>query len=390
MSFSEWKRTKLKNVCVINKNSYSAKENWKFINYLDTGNITENKIDLIQHLIVGTDKIPSRAKRKVFKDDIIYSTVRPNQKHYGIMKEVCENILVSTGFAVITCKEDLVVSDYLYYYLTQQHIVESLHTIGENSTSAYPSIKPSDLEKVDLFLPDLKEQKAIAATLSYIDDKIELNNRINDNLLQMAQAIFKSWFVDFEPFQDGEFEDSELGMIPKGWGVGSLGDISSISSGKRPRIKEITASSEISIPVIGASSIMAYTNESLYEEPILVTGRVGTHGVVQRFSKKCWPSDNTLVIKSKYYEFVDHCLKGVDFNSINRGSTQPLITQTDLKNIRIIKPLEDVLLTFESLISNLMVLWEENNRLNKTLSETRDTLLPKLMSGEIRVPVEEV
>jgi len=282
--------------------------------------------------------------------------------------------------------KDNILNDYLYYSL--KNIVKEIKS--KTHGSVFDTITRNTFDNLEINLLPKDEQKAISATLSCLDDKIELNNRINDNLHQMAQAIFKSWFVDFEPFQDGEFEDSELGMIPKGWGVGSLGDISSISSGKRPRIKEITASSEISIPVIGASSIMAYTNESLYEEPILVTGRVGTHGVVQRFSKKCWPSDNTLVIKSKYYEFVDHCLKGVDFNSINRGSTQPLITQTDLKNIRIIKPLEDVLLTFESLISNLMVLWEENNRLNKTLSETRDTLLPKLMSGEIRVPVEEV
>jgi type I restriction enzyme S subunit len=353
---------------------------------LSAKNIKTGKIVQPETIRYADDELYIRwMKEEIQKGDILITSEAPFGEVFYWSSD--EKIVLSQRLFGLRSKKAYN-SRYLYYYMTSEKFQAELDSRATGTTVR--GLRQPELLKCEVEIPSYAEQLSIAATLSCIDDKIELNNRINDNLLQMAQAIFKSWFVDFEPFQDGEFEDSELGMIPKGWGVGSLGDISSISSGKRPRIKEITASSEISIPVIGASSIMAYTNESLYEEPILVTGRVGTHGVVQRFSKKCWPSDNTLVIKSKYYEFVDHCLKGVDFNSINRGSTQPLITQTDLKNIRIIKPLEDVLLTFESLISNLMVLWEENNRLNKTLSETRDTLLPKLMSGEIRVPVEEV
>ena len=239
-------------------------------------------------------------------------------------------------------------------------------------------------------LPPLPEQKAIAATISCLDDKIELNNRMNKNLEEMAQAIFKSWFVDFEPFQEGEFEESELGMIPKGWRVGTIGEIASISSGKRPPLKQDCSSAEIYIPVVGASSIMAYTSEYLFNERILITGRVGTHGIIQRFSTPCWPSDNTLVIKSEYYEFVYQTLNGVDYKSMNRGSTQPLITQTDLKNINIIIPIESVLNGFEKLTLDIMTIWYENINQNKILSQLRDTLLPKLMSGEIRVPIEEV
>lgn len=239
MSISDWRKVKLGDVIEINKNSYSAHDNWDYINYLDTGNITENRIDSIQYLDTKSDKIPSRAKRKVNANEIIYSTVRPNQKHYGIIKKPFDNMLVSTGFAVINGKDELADNGFLYWYLTQEHIVELLHTIGENSTSAYPSIKPSDIEGLDISLPSLPEQKAIAATLSALDDMIELNNKVNKTLEEMAQAIFKSWFVDFEPFKDEEFEESEIGPIPKGWKVGMLGDFVEIvdNRGKTVSVK---------------------------------------------------------------------------------------------------------------------------------------------------------
>ncbi|MDD4347449.1 MAG: restriction endonuclease subunit S [Desulfitobacteriaceae bacterium] len=121
MSSNGWREVKLGEIVEINKNSYSLKDNWDFINYLDTGNITENKINSIQFLHGDRDKIPSRAKRKVAMNDIIYSTVRPNQKHYGIIKKPVDNMLVSTGFAVITGKPFLADNGFLYYYSLALH-----------------------------------------------------------------------------------------------------------------------------------------------------------------------------------------------------------------------------------------------------------------------------
>ncbi|HCX60966.1 MAG TPA: restriction endonuclease subunit S [Clostridiales bacterium] len=274
---------------------------------------------------------------------------------------------------------------YLYYLL------KTLNLAYYGGGSAVPTLNRNHIHPVEVEATlNIIEQKAIAATLSCLDDKIELNNCINKTLGKMAQAIFRSWFVDFEPFQDSEFEDSELGRIPKGWRVGSIGEVANITSGKRPPLKQEYSSTEIHIPVVGASSIMAYTNEKLFNEKILITGRVGTHGIIQRFNTPCWPSDNTLVIKSEYYEFMYQILNCVDYKLMNRGSTQPLITQTDLKNIRIIIPTEPVINDFETLTLEIMTFWNENKNQNNTLIEARDTLLPKLMSGEIRVPIEEV
>ena len=298
------------------------------------------------------------------------------------------NFCIAQDMMAFRVNKNIIDNKFLFAVLRSpqfQNQIENFH-VG----TLIPHFKKGDLDKLIIPVPSMEVQKFIGETYYALCNKIELNNRMNKNLEEMAQTIFKSWFVDFEPFQEGEFEESELGMIPKGWRVGTIGEIASISSGKRPPLKQDCSSAEIYIPVVGASSIMAYTSEYLFNERILITGRVGTHGIIQRFSTPCWPSDNTLVIKSEYYEFMYQTLNDVDYKSMNRGSTQPLITQTDLKNINIIIPIESVLNGFEKLTLDIMTIWYENINQNKILSQLRDTLLPKLMSGEIRVPIEEV
>lgn len=179
---SEWRTISLGDVCETNRGSYSKNDNWEYVNYLDTGNITQNRIDSIQTIDLSQEKLPSRAKRKVQYNDILFSTVRPNQLHYGIVKKQPENFLVSTGFAVISVIPEKVDADFLYFYLTQNSVVDGLHAIAEQSTSAYPSIKPSDIEKLLLQLPTLVIQKKIAAVLMSIEQKIALNDAINENL----------------------------------------------------------------------------------------------------------------------------------------------------------------------------------------------------------------
>ena len=177
-----WREVRLGDVCLTNTDSYSAKDKWDFVNYLDTGNITSNRIDEIQHIDIGCEKLPSRAKRKVKRNSIIYSTVRPNQRHYGIIKTQPENFLVSTGFAVIDVNPSEMDADFLYFLLSSDDITETFHAIAEQSTSAYPSIKPSDIENLRVLLPKLPVQKQIASLLMGIENKIAHNTAINKNL----------------------------------------------------------------------------------------------------------------------------------------------------------------------------------------------------------------
>jgi len=287
---------------------------------------------------------------------------------------------VSDNAIAVKAKEDND-NEYLYYLLSSLNL--NYHHIG----GAQPLMTQDIIGRIEVIVPQTKDdQHRIASILSPLDRKIELNNKINADLEEMAQAIFKNWFVDFEPFKGGKFVDSELGMIPEGWKVGCLGDIAEITSGKRPPKKSKDKTKELFIPLIGASDIMGFTSDVLYERPILVIGRVGTHGVVQRFQEKCWPSDNTLVIESSYYNYVYQLLKGIDYSAINRGSTQPLITQTDVKNTDVIIAPENVLKEYESITSTLFSKHRANIKENSRLSLLRDTLLPRLMSGELEVP----
>ena len=270
---------------------------------------------------------------------------------------------------------------FLYWLLKTPEYINHISSCKTGTTVRM--ITKKDVESFVFKCPPKKEREKIADFLWSIEDKIDLNNRINHNLEEQAQALYKSWFIDFEPFRDGKFIDSDLGLIPEGWRIGIIGDIATISSGKRPNTKYETISAEHSIPVIGASSVMAYTDSVYQSERAIITGRVGTLGILQRVDIPCWPSDNTLIIKSTYENFVFQVLREVDYRSLNRGSTQPLLTQSDLKSWSIIIPPEGIIAEYESLIRDATDLIAEYHMQNQRLSLLRDTLLPQLMFGQL-------
>lgn len=183
-------------------------------------------------------------------------------------------------------------------------------------------------------VPSLPEQRKIVHDYQVITDRIELLRKMNENLVGQCDTIYRALTVG---------RDTN----------GKLAEIASVNSGKRPENMESG-----DIPLLGAGGIMGYISAYNYDTPSLVIGRVGTHGVVQR-SSKFWASDNTLVIVPKYYEFVFHILRGTDYASLNRGSTQPLITQGDIKALDIYIPEKEELDTFEQKASSIMKCYSE-------------------------------
>lgn len=327
--------------------------------------------------------------------DILLTTEAPLGQ---VAKLDRDDIALAQRILTLRGKQNYLTNDFLRYYLISS-IGQSQLSARETGTTV-SGIKQAEFRKTLITIPPYEEQKAIAHILSTLDEKIETNNRINQALEEMAQALFKHWFADFEfPNEDGEpykssggeMVESELGLIPKGWKVGCIRDISEVKSGKRPNIINERMTYDFCVPVVGASKIMGYTDAHNYSKNVIVTGRVGTHGIIHRFDSKIWASDNTLVIipHNKYYDIVYQYMMMIDYSSLNRGSTQPLITQKDIKDTKVLKPHIVVLDKFNAITITLYMKINIIKKENEKLSTLRDTLLPKLMSGEIRVPCGE-
>lgn len=264
---------------------------------------------------------------------------------------------------------------YIYYYFRQ---FEHFYDLASKATgsASQANISTKLIESVDIDLPERIIQDKIVEWLDSISKKIEINKKINENLEQQVSVLYNSWFEDFELTN---------GVCPENWCFQELSTIADIASGKRPPVKSEVCNQETPFSIVGAASVMGFTSEANHTDKILVTGRVGTHGVIQRFNTPCWTSDNTLVITSPYYEFTNQILHRIDYSSMNRGSTQPLITQGDMKKIVVLVPDEDTLAKFEEFAGSLMAKWEVNSKENVKLASLRDTLLPRLMSGELDV-----
>lgn len=320
---------------------------------------------------VSVDDTERLSKRYALKEgDIVFSRVGSVDRSAYVSD--LENGWLFSG-RLLRVRPDISVVDgrWLDYWLRQEVIKEHVRSIAVGATM--PSINTNLLGQIPVFFPKLEEQKQIAEILSLLDEKIELNRKINANLEKMSSALFKKWFVLI------------VDELPEGWRMGKLSDIAEISSGKRPGDCQDIQSTIFNTPLFGASSIMGYVKDYLYNEPILITGRVGTHGVIQKIDYPCWPSDNTLVVKSNFIEFVFQVMRNIDFSSLNRGSTQPLITQNDLNNVEVIIPDLSSLNKFEKIVSPLTKFIKNNQNENQRLSKIRDSILPRLMRGSIRV-----
>ena len=413
----EWLTETLGDCVEINDSTYSPTEAWPFINYLDTGNIKENRIEKIQHLIVSRDKIPSRARRKVQPGDIVYSTVRPNQRHFGLLKEVPENFLASTGFSVIRGKDGRAHTDFLYWFLAQDHIVEQLHTIAEHSTTAYPSIRPADIGQLKLDLPPLSEQRAIAHILGTLDDKIELNRRMNETLEKMARAIFKDWFVDFGPtrakmegrdtglpaevaalFPD-RLVESELGEMPEGWESGTVGECFYLTMGQSPPSSTYNEHGE-GLPFFQGRTDFGFRypenrkfctapTRIAQPEDTLVSVRAPV-GDINMAWEQCCIGRGVAALRHKlgsssFTYYAAGALQRAIQQYEHTGTVFGAINKQQFEEIPTIEPTSDVVDAFGTFALQFDRRIRSNVAESRTLAALRDALLPKLVSGKLRV-----
>ncbi len=288
---------------------------------------------------------------------------------------------------------------YIYYLL------KTINLAHYGGGSAVPTLNRNHIHPINIIYPEnINEQKSIANILSTLDEKIETNNQINKNLEEMAQAIFKQWFVDFkfpnedgEPYKSsgGEMVESELGMIPKGWKKSTLGEVAILSAGgDKPKSFSKNVTEEHIVPIysngIDNEGLYGYTDKAkIFEEAITVSAR-GTIGYVCLRQQPYFPIvrlvslvPHTDIITSKYLYFY---LKLINISGT--GTTQQQLTVPDFKRTKICVPEYKITKQFTDIVNDVFKKIEIGKSENVKLSELRDTLLPKLMSGEIRVPIE--
>lgn len=290
------------------------------------------------------------------------------------------------------------------YYLSS--LLSTMHLERLSGQSAQPGLAVGTLSVQNIVLPDISIQKKISSILSSLDAKIENNNKINANLEAQAQALFKSWFVDFEPFQDGEFEDSELGRIPKGWKVGTLESLCSfISRGLSPKYNNDTdqwvlgqtcvRNNIVSMNNARKHILKSLTEKKVKQWDVLINstgiGSLGRVGIIYFNSDNVAFDSHLTVVRAenpiyKFYIGRNLLNRQLEIENMAVGSTgQTELPRESVKQMRIVIPSEEVLSHFNSLIEPIGLLMYGNLDENKSLSTLRDTLLPKLMSGEIEV-----
>ena len=385
-----WRKIRLGDFCVTNADSYSPREKWDFVNYLDTGNITNNTIDSIQYIDIKSEKLPSRARRKVKRNSIIYSTVRPNQRHFGIIKSQPENFLVSTGFAVIDVNTNVLDADFLYYLLTQDALVEALHAIAEQSTSAYPSIKPSDLENLEIEIPDLDTQKKIADVLSSLDRKITQNTDVNENLYQQLASYYRHLFSAIIPSTSvGELADSIFsGGTPSTsnetyWN----GQHNWLSSGETSDRFIVSTIKTITDAGVSNSSTR---KANKYDIVIASAGQGHTRGQASMLLTDAYVNQSIIVIHaaSDYlpYLFWNIANRYEELRVIsNSNSIRGSLTTKMIGSLSIPKANITQIQQFSDYAWPIVKTIENNLHENCRLAVMRDTLLPRLMSGELDV-----
>ena len=282
-------------------------------------------------------------------------------------------------------KKNIIDNTYLKYYFLSYYGQQALRARETGTTVT--GIKQSELKKVIVKYPSFLFQRKIAGILSALDSKIENNNKINANLESQAEALFKSWFVDFTPFKDQPFVDSELGPIPQGWKVGKLGDICTFKRGKNLLSKNAI---DEGVPVVaGGLSPSCYHNQANTSAPVVtVSGSGANAGFMRMYHVDVWASDCSFIDVSCDYLYFVYCFLSVNRRLLKHaqtGAVQPHVKPADIHDFDVVIPEEDIVKAFQSIIKELLTKVGVNEKENQRLAALRDTLLPKLMSGEIKL-----
>ena len=396
----EWKEVRLGDVCSrvcsggtpksTNLSYYGGEIPW-----LNTKEIDFNRIYSTEKTITDSGLNNSSAKW------IVPNTVTVAMYGATAGKSCIVKVPMTTNQACCNLTINDEVADYEFVYYSLKNDYTTLASLANGG--AQQNLNAQIIKDYVLKMPSLADQRRIASILSSLDRKIELNNKINADLEEMAQAVFKNWFVDFEPFKDGKFVDSELGMIPEGWKVGTLGDITKNKSAKvkeRNDVKvlspvttgELVLSEEYFTKQVFSSSIAKYKivnkGDFAYNPARVNIGSLGRNEF--DFDGCVSPVYVVFSVLDGYENYFDLFRKTDFFKdsvaSLAIGGVRQSLSYDDLSSIEVIIPSENAVEEFNNLNNQMKKIIKANKLENSRLSTLRDTLLPRLMSGELEVP----
>ena len=311
-------------------------------------------------------------------------------------------IVTNQGFKSIIPDKEKVDSLFLYYLLKYKK--NDIEALGSGTT--FKEVSGFTMKNVEVFIPSLKVQQQIAGVLGALDDKIELNRRINENLEQQAQALFKSWFVDFEPFKGGKFVDSELGMIPEGWKVKKLGELCDSISVTHPckegqliflNTGDIENGFVLNHKYMNIKDMPGQAKKSIQENDILYSEirPINRHFAFVNFPAQEYivstklmvlrANDNISSIRLYQYLTSEDVINALQHEAESRSGTFPQIRFENIKSLKILIGSDNVEKQYTKYIGNIYKMIFQYRKEIMRLAQLRDTLLPRLMSGELAI-----
>ena len=395
--------------------------------FLNAGNVTPNGFDFSSCVFISEEKDRLLRKGKLARYDVVLTTRGTvGNSAYFDDSVPYDHIRINSGMVILRAKQSALHPRYLYLFVRSKLFHDQVSAL--RTGSAQPQLPIRDIQRIEIPIPSLPEQRTIAHILGTLDDKIELNRRTNRTLEAIARAIFKSWFVDFDPVIDNalaagkpipeefaeraarrtqlthgksslpenirrlfpdEFQDSELGPIPKGWKLAKLGEIISLKYGKALKA---SIRKPGNVPVYGSNGQVGWHDEGLVDGPGIVVGRKGNPGTVTWVQQGFFPIDTTFYVVSNVastpMRFLFHALEMENLQSLAADSAVPGLNRNIVYESSILIPSEALMRSFDLPCTRFLLRIESSDVEMRILSEMRDRLLPHLLSGKIELVTE--
>lgn len=396
---SEWEISELGKEAINASRAFSFKHHPEVV-FVNTGDVLSGKF--LHRTLSESEGLPGQAKKALKKNDILLTEIRPGNGRYAYVDFDTSNYVVSTKFMVIE-SSGRVRPRFLYHVLTNRHALDEFQRIAESRSGTFPQITFDSIAHFPVPVPPESEQDKLVEFFDTLDDRITLLRETNATLEAIAQALFKSWFVDFDPvrakmegrtpegmdeataalFPDG-FEASELGEVPRGWQPIRLDSFLELAYGKALKAENRNPGP---VPVYGSGGVTGWHDTPLIDSPSIIVGRKGTVGSLYWESRPFYPIDTVFYVKAKRpLTYCHQLLKTLGLDGMNTDAAVPGLNRENVYRLLVPDVPAEMLAAFDTSASALRDSIDHNEAQAQTLSVLRDTLLPRLISGQLRLP----